>query len=136
MKFLVGLFIIAFTNMAFASYTVVANKGFGATSISKGELKNVFNGSSAKFNSKPVTLAYLGSGAASEAFYKEVVGSSIQVFERTWVEKALSGAGTAPEKKATSQAVIDWVKANSTGIGFIESSAKGSAGDVQVLTVN
>ena len=136
MKYLITVLFLVVSNVAMASYSVVANKSFGVSSVSKADLKRIFDGSSDKLNAKNVTLSYIESGAASEAFFSEIVQISVPVFVRTWFEKALSGAGTAPVKKSSSQEVIDWVKANTSGVGFIESSAAGAAGDVQILSVN
>lgn len=135
-KLLVIIFFL-WGGLAHAGYAVIANNGISASSISKTDLKNVFNGDIQSFSGANVVLAVLDSGPDSEAFFDQVLGTKLQVFERAWLEKALTGKGTAPKKKSSSAEVINFVSSTPGAIGFISDSDTGAAsGKVKILTVN
>ncbi|MEC9281739.1 MAG: hypothetical protein VX642_03430 [Bdellovibrionota bacterium] len=137
MKYVLGLIFCLVSNFAFAGYALVANKGLGLTTLTKAQAKAIFNGATDKTpGGKNVTLAYIGSGPVADAFFKEITENNVKVFEGAWLEKALSGAGVAPEKQADSAAVIAWVKSNASGVAFIDDAKKAEAGDLQIVTVN
>ncbi|MBF0207492.1 MAG: hypothetical protein HQK53_11450 [Oligoflexia bacterium] len=121
------LFLISTTGSLLAkSVAIITNKDNSAASIEKGALEKVYTGRDVD-SFLPVDQ----SGAIKEVFYKEVTNKNIAQINQLWGQIVFTGKGSKPPELDGDAAVINWVKSNNKGLGYVEKSAAGA--DVKTL---
>lgn len=71
-----------------------------------------------------------------EAFTRVIHGKTVSSIEKWWQRVVFSGRGLAPPKRDTDREVINYVRDNKGGIGYISSSVRLADSDgVKVLRV-
>ncbi|MAE73131.1 MAG: hypothetical protein CL675_03480 [Bdellovibrionaceae bacterium] len=132
---LTALATITFSTAAQASFQVIANSEFGKTSISKSDLTNIFTGLTTSWGGKNVKVCVMESSTGTAKAFLGAIGSEPGKFDQDWIKRELSGQGTAPESKSTTDAMVSCVK-QSGGIGYIPAADAGKAEGVSKLSVN
>ncbi|MBF0207494.1 MAG: hypothetical protein HQK53_11460 [Oligoflexia bacterium] len=121
--------LISTTGLLFAkSVAVITNKNNSATSIQKDALEKIYTGRDVD-SFMPVDQV----GAIKEVFYKEVTNKDIAQINQLWGHVEFVEKGTRPPEVGSDAAVINWVKKNNKGIGYVEKSAAGT--DVKTLLI-
>jgi len=123
-KLLATFLFVAFASLisqrAYAEVVVIANPGVKASSVSKGELSDVFTGSSSSLkDGSHVTPVLLKAGAVQEAFLSEFIGKSDGAFRAGWRSLVFSGQGAMPKTIDSEAALVDYVASTPGAIGYI-----------------
>jgi len=117
-----------------ATFKVIANNSVSASSISAGELKNVFLEDSDSFGGSHVLPVLQKAGPAHESFAKQYLNRTppaLDVYYRTLV---FTGKASMPKVLATDAEVVAYVARTKGAIGYVSSAA--STDGVKTLQVN
>ncbi len=117
-------------------FKVVVNAANPISEISKSDASKIFQKKSQKFGNgqraSPVDLP--ANSPVREQFSQGVHGRSASAIASYWQQQIFSGRGVPPEEKASDSAVLDFVRSNPDGIGYV--AADTSLGDgVKVVTI-
>ena len=116
-------------------FQVIVNVSNEAAAIDKGEAAKFFLKKKSKWESgkavKPVDQP--GSSDVRAAFSDQALGKSVSAVKSYWQQQIFSGRGVPPPEKKTDQDVIDFVKENPGGIGYVSQGAP--VDDVKVITL-
>jgi ABC-type phosphate transport system substrate-binding protein len=123
------------TATAAAGVQVVANSSVKAASVSNDDLKAVFLGTKKSLpdgsNVEPVLAE---SGAAHDAFLKDVLGKSDQALRNYFKTLVFTGKGSMPKSFASDAEIIKYVAKTPGAIGYVSASA--DAAGVKKIAVN
>ncbi len=126
---------IVSTATAAAGVQVVANPSVHAASVSTDDLKAVFLGTKKNLpdgsNVEPVLAE---SGAAHDAFLKDVLGKSDQALRNYFKTLVFTGKGSMPKSFASDAEIIKYVAKTPGAIGYISASA--DAAGVKKIAIN
>jgi hypothetical protein len=118
-----------------AGIQVVANPSVHAASVSADDLKAVFLGNKKALpdgsNVEPVLAE---SGAAHDAFLKDVLGKSDQALRNYFKTLVFTGKGSMPKSFASDAEIIKYVAKTPGAIGYISASA--DAAGVKKIAIN
>jgi ABC-type phosphate transport system substrate-binding protein len=122
---LVLLAILAFAcaTRSQAQVVVIANPGVKAASVSKGDLRDVFNGASSTLAGSRVAPVLLKAGPAKDAFLSQYIGKSDAAFMAGWRNQVFSGQGSMPKTVDSDAAMVEYVVHTPGAIGYVSSSA-------------
>lgn len=113
---------------------VIANNSVKSAEISKGDLRDVFNGASTSLkDGSHVTPVLLKGGATHDSFLSEYVGKSDTAFRAGWRSLVFSGQASMPKSLDSEAAMVDYVAHTAGAIGYINKSTAHEG--VKVLTV-
>ncbi len=117
-----------------AQVIVIANPSVKSADISKGDLRDVFNGAATSLkDGSHVTPVLLKGGAAHDSFLADFIGKNDTAFRAGWRSLVFSGQASMPKSLDTEAAMVDYVAHTTGAIGYIN---KATAHDgVKVLTV-
>jgi len=120
---------------AAAGVQLVANPSVHAAAVSNEDLKNVFLGTKKSLpdgsNVEPVLAE---SGAAHEAFLKDVLGKSDQALRNYFKTLVFTGKGSMPKSFASDADIIKYVAKTPGAIGYVNAGA--DAAGVKKLSIN
>jgi hypothetical protein len=115
-------------------YVVIANPGLGLSSISKAELKRVFQGKISDVGGKKVTPINLPDDAAAKgSFLKDICGQDVNEYKEHWVEMKVKGNGVPPMLQPNGKAAKAMVAAIPGGLSYVP--AEDADASVQVVEV-
>lgn len=116
-----------------ADVKVIANNSVAASSVSAGDLKDVFLLDKDSLGGSHVDPVLSKGGPAHEAFIKEYLGkndSALQAFYRSLV---FTGKASMPKSLASDAEVVAYVAKTKGAVGYVGSAA--TTEGVKVLTV-
>jgi ABC-type phosphate transport system substrate-binding protein len=129
------IFIAGLTHTFAQSYKVIVNENNSTASLTAKEASDFFLKKKTKWPSgtavMPVDLS--SNSSVREAFSQKIHGKGTAAIRNFWQQAAFSGAGTAPSEKASDADVIEFVKKNPGGIGYVSSGA--SVAGVKVIDI-
>jgi hypothetical protein len=132
---IVASLLLAAETMAAASVQVVANPSVHSSSVSAEDLKNVFLGTKKSLpDGSTVEPVLAESGAAHEAFLKDVLGKSDQALRNYFKTLVFTGKGSMPKSFASDADIVKYVAKIPGAIGYV--SAGTEAAGVKKLTIN
>ena len=103
---------------------IIANKDLNSFSSTKTGLKALYlNDRVALENGKNVQISISANKGVHRRFLKEYVGKSSSSFNSYWKKLVFSGEADMPQKLASDKKVMEFVKSNSGGIGYISASS-------------
>ncbi len=106
-------------------FQVVVNAANPISEISKSDASKIFQKKSKKFENgqgaSPVDLP--ANSPVREQFSQGVHGRSASAISSYWQQQIFSGRGVPPEEKGSDSAVLDFVRSNPDGIGYVASDA-------------
>ncbi|MBI5897097.1 MAG: substrate-binding domain-containing protein [Desulfobacterales bacterium] len=113
---------------------VIANPLVGASSLSKQDVGNIYQGKKSTWDdgSKIVFVVLKGS-AAHEQFLTEYVGKNDSQFDTFWKKQVFTGQGSPPQAFDSEQAMLDFVAKTAGAIGYVSANAK--VANVKTITV-
>ncbi|MBN2414486.1 substrate-binding domain-containing protein [bacterium] len=121
-----------------SSFKIVVNTANPVTSISKADLQRIFLKKTTKWEDNtqitPVDLKSTSSIRAS--FSNDILNKTVAAVTSYWQGQIFSGAGLPPREVDTDREVMDWVKENPGGIGYISQSTSVTVSGVKTITVN
>jgi hypothetical protein len=130
-----GLAAVAGTSLRAASVQLVANPSVHASAVSAEDVKNVFLGTKKSLpdgsNVEPVLAE---SGAAHDAFLKDVLGKSDQALRNYFKTLVFTGKGSMPKSFSSDAEILKYVAKTPGAIGYV--SAGADAAGVKKLTIN
>lgn len=104
-----------------AGFVVVVRADNPATSLPRAVLSRLFlkrdNSWPGALAAAPVDLAE--SVSARQLFSREVHQKPVAAIKAYWQQQIFSGRGTPPPERATEAQVLDFVRANAGGIGYV-----------------
>lgn len=113
---------------------VVANPNVQITTITSGELRDIFTGARTSFRDRthaiPVTLK---GGPAHEVFLHNHLGETPDSFRTFWRKALFSGEGAPPKEFGSEAALLQFVAATPGAIGYV--SRVNDAFTVKILVV-
>lgn len=118
----VFLFAVAATVLARgveAQVLVIANPSVKSSDVSKGDLRDVFNGASSSLAGSKVSPVLLKPGAVSDEFLSAYVGKADGAFRAGWRSLVFSGQASMPRSFDSEAALVDYVAHNPGAIGYI-----------------
>ena len=118
------------------TFKVIVNNSNSVSSLTKKEASDLFLKKKTKWSDgTTVSPVDLSSGIkVREEFSQQVHGKSTSAIRNFWQQAAFSGTASAPPEKLSDEEVIEYVKKNPGGVGYISSSA--SASGVKTVTLN
>ena len=123
-----------FADRAQAQVIVIANSSVKAADVSKGDLRDVFSGSSSSLkDGSHVSPVLLKEGATEDEFLSAYVGKSDAAFRASWRSLVFSGQASMPKQLDSETAVVEYVGHNSGAIGYISKATPHEG--VKVLAV-
>ncbi len=118
-----------------ASFKVITNNAFPSSTVSKGELKNLYLGKTSRWRdgakADPVDLP--SDSEAREAFSEEVLGKPVSAVKSNWQRLIFSGKGVPPPEVSGDREAVSFVKGRSGAVGYVSDGA--ATEGVKVLTV-
>ena len=116
------------------AYKVIVNPSISINSISRDELSRIFLKKSSKFHdghsAAPVDLS--GNSAVRDAFSREVHGKPAAAVEAYWQQQIFAGKELPPPEHSEA-AATEFVRSNSSGIGYV--SSKAATDGVKVIDI-
>ncbi len=107
------------------AFKVVVNAANPISAISKSEASRIFQKKTDKFSNgrqaSPVDL--IKDSPVREQFSQGVHGRSASAISSYWQQQIFSGKGIPPEEKGSDSAVLDFVRSNADGIGYVAADA-------------
>jgi len=118
------LMVLFYSVTAFASdYTVIANKGVAATSLTKQDLQAIFTAEKTRWDDgKPINVVILSSGDESRFFLQKIVGKTPTQYQIFWKKLVFTGRAAPPVSFEEPASVVRHVARTSGAIGFISPS--------------
>ena len=112
------------------TFTVVVNESNPVSSLSKDELSKIFLKKMTQWPAGgAITAVDLGKAArAREAFSKAVHGRSVSAIESHWQQQIFAGKDVPPPEKPSDAEVLEFVRANAGGIGYVAAGTALGAG--------
>lgn len=124
------LFISLFGN---AQISLIANKSISAASITKEDAINIYSLDVREVGGTKVKLFTIQSEIPARDEFYTAIGKNVTAIRKIWMQKQLTGNGTAPENVNDEETMLAKVSSTPGSIGFV-SSAKVN-GSVKVLLV-
>jgi hypothetical protein len=127
------LFLLGAVSLRAANVKVIANSSVAASSISSGDLKDVFLLDKDSLGGSHVAPVVSKGGPAHEAFLKEYLGkndTALQAFYRSLV---FTGKASMPKTLGSDAEIVAYVAKTKGAIGYVSSGA--SADGVKTLSV-
>jgi hypothetical protein len=112
---------------------VIANNSVTATSISAGDLKDVFLLDKDSVGGSHVEPVLQNSGATHDAFLKEYVGKQSSVLQAYYRSLVFTGKASMPKVTAADAETVAYVARTKGAVGYV--SAAASTDGVKVLAV-
>jgi ABC-type phosphate transport system substrate-binding protein len=128
MKKLVYLFLCV-TALAVAAphahaQLVIANPSVKSADVSKGDLRDVFTGTSTTLkDGSHVVPVLLKGGEANDAFLSAFIGKGDAAFRAGWRSLVFSGQATMPKTVDSEAAMAEYVAKTPGAIGYVGKSA-------------
>lgn len=110
-KSLIAISVLS-SSFAMAEVSVIVNAA-NNSNIDKDAISNIFLGKDKSM--KPVDL----NNTSKDTFYEKITGKSQAQIKSYWSGLVFTGKGTPPKSFDSPQEVIDYVKGNPEGIGYI-----------------
>lgn len=103
-----------------AQVIVIANTSVNADSVSKAELRDVYNGVSTSLkNGARVRPVILKDGPTHNQFLMDYLGKNSVTFVIAWRGLVLSGQATMPKSIDSEPAMVDYVAKTPGAIGYV-----------------
>jgi ABC-type phosphate transport system substrate-binding protein len=117
------------------SFQIVVNNANPVRSVSKEQLAGFFLKKTVKWadGTRVSPVDQEESAPVRAAFTKTALGRTVAAVASYWQQQIFSGRDIPPPIKASDAAVIDFVKANPGGIGYVSGGA--TVNDAKVVTV-
>lgn len=116
------------------SLTVIANKGVSVSSLSRGDVQNIFLGKTVLWpDGKKMNPAVLKSGAAHESFLNDLLGKNAGQFDTFWKQAVFTGKGRPPKAVGSEAEMVQYVGATDGAVGYI--NADTAHAEVKVITI-
>ncbi|MCG8457707.1 MAG: hypothetical protein MI919_15640 [Holophagales bacterium] len=111
---------------AAGGYKIIVNSGNPTTSLSKGQVSSYLLKKKSRWeNNVPVDPVDLEAGSdVRAAMSEEIHGRSVSSIKNYWQRQIFSGRGTPPREVKSDSAVIDFVRDNAGGIGYVSPSTR------------
>jgi len=123
-KTLVGLAILAGTQLAYAEHVIVVSAKSAVATLSKDQIADIYLGNSKEFPGGGQALPLLiSSGAVRTEFFEKVLGKNEAQAKAIWSRLVFSGKGSAPREVGDSAEILKLIAANPNCIGIMEKSA-------------
>ena len=121
----IGLFMLMFTQLAFADLVVITNKATKVDVLTAAQVKALFL---QKEKSLPgggnVVLGDQNSGSAvRDEFGSKVLGKSAKKLKRYWSKRVFAGKGVPPKVVGDDAAMKAWVAKTPNSLGYISAGA-------------
>ncbi|MGO9088573.1 MAG: hypothetical protein ACLQBK_25490 [Candidatus Sulfotelmatobacter sp.] len=117
------------------SYKVIVNPSNPVSSMSREEVSRIFLKKTTKFpdgrGASPVDLP--ANSPTRESFSKDVHGKSTSAVDAYWQQLIFSGRDIPPPQKSES-GVLEFVRSNENGIGYVSASADTAGAKVISVT--
>ncbi len=126
------LFVCVFGN---AQISVIANKSISASSISKEDAVNIYSLDVREVGGTKIKLFTIQSEIAARDEFYTAIGKNVTAIRKIWMQKQLTGNGTAPENVSDEDAMLSKIASTPGSIGFISSSKVTDAVKV-ILVIN
>lgn len=121
--FLGTAFVVAMASplLAQSGYMVVVHEENATQSLSKSDLSKIFLGRTTSFPSgesaRPVDQT--GERSVRELFSQDVHGRLVPAIKSYWQRQIFSGRGTPPTELSSDREVLDYVRSNPGGVGYV-----------------
>jgi ABC-type phosphate transport system substrate-binding protein len=114
---------------------LIANKGVGASSLSKGDVQLIFLGKKTSWDDgKKITPVVLRSGRVHDQFLKANLDKSASQFDTFWKQMMFTGKGRPPKSVAGDADVVHFVSSTDGAVGYIDADTP--HGDVKRIEIN
>jgi ABC-type phosphate transport system substrate-binding protein len=116
---------------------VVVNANNAFASAPREEIARIFLKKNTTFSDgHPAMPVDLDEGSAvRKAFSREILGKDVAAVLAYWQEMIFSGRGTPPAQRTSDSDILDFVRSNPNGIGYVSAGADVGKG-VKVVAVN
>lgn len=113
---------------------IVTHKEVSISSISSGQLREIFTGSRSRFSDGTHAVpVLLKGGPVHEVFLHRHLGNTPDEFRICWRKAVFTGQGSMPREFTSEAAVLDYVAATPGAIGYV--SRVPDAQSVKILIV-
>jgi hypothetical protein len=129
----VALFVLFAVTAHAAEFKVIANNSVSASSVSSGDIKDVFLLDKDSLAGGHVLPVLIKGGPAHEAFLKAYLGKSDAALQAFYRSLVFTGKGSMPKTLTSDAEVVAYVAKTKGAIGYVSASA--SAEGVKTLQV-
>jgi ABC-type phosphate transport system substrate-binding protein len=124
---------LALMQVAGGELVLIANSGVKTTEISAADLKGIYLGTKTTLPDGTTAEPVLQTGAAHEAFLKDVVGKTDVSLKNHYKNLVFTGKGSMPKSFASDAEVAAYVAKTKGAVGYVGSAA--SAAGVKTVVV-
>lgn len=119
------------------SFIVITNTSSAVDSISKNELRDIYNGDMVFWKTgKRIRAARLSDESpTSEEFLTDIMGKSPSQFVQHWRHKLFSGKGLPPKVIDGAEKMMAYVEENEGSIGFVPASKRVTSAKIKTLAL-
>jgi hypothetical protein len=128
-----SLVFLGLVNARAADFKVIANPSVSASSISAGDIKDVFLLDKDSLGGSHVEPVLTKSGPAHDAFLKEYLGKSDTALQAFYRSLVFTGKASMPKMLGSDAEVLAYVAKTKGAVGYVSSGA--STEGVKVLAV-
>jgi len=129
------LIVLSTTLTAQTSFKVIVNAANPVSSLSKMEVQRCFLKKTTQWEDgtqiQPVDLK--SDSPVREQFTKDILNKTVSAVKSYWQGQIFSGSGLPPQEVANDRAVLEYVRNNPGGIGYVSRSTSVGSG-IKVLT--
>jgi ABC-type phosphate transport system substrate-binding protein len=124
MKTIVAASLLTLSGIVCADVAVIVNPKSGITSLTQDEISRIFLGKTKTFpNGAPVVSVNQNEGSAvRDKFTKDVCNKTASQYKAYWSQLIFTGKGRPPRNGGGNAAVKALVAANSSMIGYVDTS--------------
>jgi len=130
-----GFLLCGTVNLRAEQIVVVVNKDGPLSHLSKGEIRGIYLGEIRFVGGMPVRPIQYPEGPEKDAFLSNVIGMSAKDYKLYWVKKLFQEGLTPPLVKADPVAILNAVRDDAWGIGYLPKEFVNEASDIQIVYI-
>jgi hypothetical protein len=130
-----GFLLCGSVNLHAEQVAVVVNKDGPLSHLSKAEIRGIYLGEIRFVGGMPVRPIQYPEGPVKDAFLSNIIGMSAKDYKLYWVKKLFQEGLTPPLVKTDPVEILNAVREDQWGIGYLPKEFSGGASDIQIIYI-